>query len=320
MKIFGKVLLVFFASGCALTVRAQAINGIKAIVHDSVVTFHQVDVATAPAAEVITREYGSQPDVFRQKIKVALDDSLEQLVDRKLILHEFETAGYNLPESVIDEIVDESIRKDFGGRATATRTLAAQGVTYEKYRRQVRDQFIIEQMRLKNVSSEIMVSPHKMEVYYNEHKADYHVEDQVKLRMIVLKKPVGGDASQVKQLADDVLAKLKAGESFQELARLYSQGSQRAQGGDWGWVERSVLRQELAGAAFSLKAGETSDVIDTADAYYIMRVEEAKPAHYKPLNEVRDEIEQILLSQERSRLQKQWLDRLKKKTFVFVFP
>ena len=89
MKIFGKVLLVLFAWGCALTLHAQAINGIKAIVHDSVVTFNQVDALTAPAAELLSRDYRTQPDVFRQKIREALDTSLEQLIDRQLIIHEF---------------------------------------------------------------------------------------------------------------------------------------------------------------------------------------------------------------------------------------
>jgi peptidyl-prolyl cis-trans isomerase SurA len=319
MKMLYRVLLAGVVCSCPLTLRAQAINGIKAVVHDSVVTFHQVDVQTAPAADVLLREYRTEPEVYRKKIAEALDTSLEQLIDRQLILHEFETAGYNLPDSVIDEIVDERIRTQFGGRAALTKTLAAQGITYEKFREQARERFIVEQMRIKNVSSEIMVSPHKMEVYYNDHKAEYHVEDQVKLRMIVLNKPAGGDSAQEKELAEEVLAKIKAGAAFTNMASLYSQGSQRGQGGDWGWVERSVLRKELADVAFSLKPGDLSDVIDTPGAFYIMQVEETKPAHYKPLSEMRDEIERILLDQERTRLEDQWISRLKKKTFVRYF-
>ena len=51
-----------------------------------------------------------------------------------------------------------------------------------------------------------------------------------------------------------------------------------------------------------------------------MSVEDKKPAHFKPLSEMRDDIERTLLSQERTRLENQWIDRLKKKTFVYVFP
>ena len=57
------------------------------------------------------------------------------------------------------------------------------------------------------------------------------------------------------------------------MASVYSQGSQHNQGGDWGWVERSVFRKELADVAFTLKPGQVSDVIDTPQACYLMLVE-----------------------------------------------
>jgi parvulin-like peptidyl-prolyl isomerase len=103
------------------------------------------------------------------------------------------------------------------------------------------------------------------------------------------------------------------------MASVYSQGSQRSQGGDWGWVERSVLRKELANVAFSLKPSQVSDVIETPEACYLMLVEQTRPAHVRPLSEVRDDIEAILRTQEQSRLEKQWIDKLKKKTFIRYF-
>ena len=80
-----------------------------------------------------------------------------------------------------------------------------------------------------------------------------------------------------------------------------------------------MLRKELADVAFQLKAGDRSGVIETGGAYYLMLVEDTHPQHVKPLTEVRGQIEQELLSQERDRLQKQWIERLRKKTFVRYF-
>jgi parvulin-like peptidyl-prolyl isomerase len=103
------------------------------------------------------------------------------------------------------------------------------------------------------------------------------------------------------------------------MASVYSEGSQKSQGGDWGWVERSVLRKDLAEVAFSLKRGEMSGVIDTPHAVYLMLVEETKPAHVKPLLEVQDDIENTLHTQEQARLEKEWIDGLKRKTFIRYF-
>jgi len=79
------------------------------------------------------------------------------------------------------------------------------------------------------------------------------------------------------------------------------------------------LRKEIADAAFKLKAGEYSDVIETSDGCYIIFVEDIKSSHMKSLGEVRDKIEETLKFEERARLEKLWLAKLKKKTFVRYF-
>ena len=145
------------------------------------------------------------------------------------------------------------------------------------------------------------------------------MEDQIKLRMIVLTKSSTDDTNTL-QRAREILAEIKEGAKFEQMATTYSQGSQQHQGGDWGWVERSVLRKDLADAAFALKPGQVSDPIDTPDAIYLMLVEQVHPAHVRPLNEVRDDIEKTLRSDDQTRLEKQWIDSLKEKTFIRIFP
>ena len=124
-----------------------------------------------------------------------------------------------------------------------------------------------------------------------------------------------------RKLGEEIVTKLNEGASFTEMAGIYSQGSQRRENGDWGWVEKKVLRKELAEAAGKLNAGQHSSVIEThdPDSFYIMLVEDKRPVHYKPMNDVREDIEKALMLEERSRLEKQWVAKLKKKTFVKYF-
>ena len=142
--------------------------------------------------------------------------------------------------------------------------------------------------------------------------------DQVKLRMIVLNKSSEDDPA-AHRMAEEILTEIKQGASFAQMASVYSQGSQKNEGGDWGWIDRSVLRQQLADIAFSLKPGEISSVIDTPQACYLMLVEQKRATHVKPLDEVRKDIETTLRAQEQSRLEKQWIGELKKKTFIRYF-
>jgi parvulin-like peptidyl-prolyl isomerase len=309
-------LAVLFCSGA--WTRAEMADGIKAIVNDTVITYAQVADYTAPAIDTLRREYADQPDVFQQKLNEVLNDGLEQLIERQLILHDFDVQYSKLPDSVLDDWVQDSIRKRFGDRITLMKTLQAQGTTYEEYRQQIRDQNIVTYMRSKNVSQAIVVSPYKIKNYYLAHQDDFKVEDEIKLRMIVLNK-TSPDDTDARRMANEILDQIKQGATFQQMASLYSQGSQRSQGGDWGWVQRSVLRKELADVAFKLEPGKISDVIEMPEACYLMLVEQKRSTHIRPLNEVRDDIETTLRAQEQKQLEQQWIDSLKKKTFIRYF-
>lgn len=319
MKFFWMILAAAAIFGFGFRTEAEMVDGIEAVVHDSIITMQEVQGLTDPYVKDLSMQYGDNPDVLQQKILDVAKQNREQLVERQLILHEFETAGYNLPESIIDQQLDDYIKSKYGDRVTLTKTLQQEGITFEKFRQQYRDRFIVEEMRYKNINKEIIISPHKIEAYYLDHKNDFKEEDKVKLRMIVLTNAPDTDTTKTRKLAEEILGRLNSGASFGEMASIYSQGSQQKEQGDWGWIDRSVLRKELGDVAFTLKPGERSGVIETPGAFYIMLVEDKHLAHVKDLSEVRDDIEKILLEKERERLQQQWIDKLRKKTFISVF-
>lgn len=313
-------LFAIFALVTALPslLHAEVVDGIRAIVNDTVITYSQVLDFTAPAIEALRQQYASEPDLFNQKATETMNDGLEQLVERQLILQEFAAKYTKLPDSVVDGLVEDRIRDRFGDRVTLMKTLQAEGMTFEQFREDIRDQYIESALRNQNIQREIIISPYKVETYYLAHQDDFKLEDQIKLRMIVLNKSGPTDTNTL-ALAHEILSRIKNGANFQEMATIYSQGSQQHQAGDWGWVERSVLRSELADTAFSMKPGQVSNVIETPDSDYIMLVEDRRAAHVRPLTDVRDEIEKILRTQEQAQLEKTWIDGLKKKTFIRYF-
>jgi peptidyl-prolyl cis-trans isomerase SurA len=318
MKIFRFISLLALAVCAPVISHAEVADGIKAVVAERIITFAEVEDATRPAADALRRQFSGQPDVFQAKLNEALNDSLDFLVERALILHSFETDGYRLPESFIENLVRDRIRDKFGDRVTLMKSLQSQGMTFEQWRKQVREQYIESAMRSQNVQREIVVSPFKIQNYYETHADDFKIDDRVKLRMIVLNKNSESDTNAM-NLAREISGKLKEGTPFTEMASVYSQGSAQHQGGDWGWIERSVIRKELGDVAFSLKAGEVSAPIDASDAVYIMLIEDRKAAQAKPLVDVRSDIEKSLRAQQQAQLHKTWIDGLKKKTFVRYF-
>ncbi len=307
------------ASLCfALAARAaDTVNGIAALVGNSLITFEQVQRLTARPIELFRAQYASQPEVLRQRILEIQREAVERLVERRFILQEFDDLKINIPETIIADRVDEEIKGRYGDRATLTQSLREQGVTFETFRRDIREQFIELVMRNRHVPRDIMISPGRIERYFKENEAKFRINDQVKLRMIVIEK--SRNSVDGLRLGREILAKLDDGAEFAEMAAVYSDGSQAREGGSWGWVDRKVLREDLAELAFNLPPGKRSELIEKPEGVYIMLVEEVKTAHVRPIEEVREEIEKTLVTTEKNRLHKEWLDRLRKKSFVRFF-
>src|SRR5215469_18419515 len=182
MKAFFAVTLLLLVCFC-LPLRAELADAIYAIVNDRVITVSQVRDFTLPAVEVLQREYADQPQVYGQKLDATLNDGLETLIENQLILHEFTTKYTPLPDATVNEWVDDRIKQQFGDRITCIRTLQAQGITFEKFRQEVRDRIIVEQLRMQKLSQDkIIISPYKIETYYKLHQDDFKIGDQVKVQ------------------------------------------------------------------------------------------------------------------------------------------
>ncbi len=317
MKLF-RFAFFLFAFCAAAQVRAELVDGVVAVVSDQAITRQQVQDFAMPALDALRRQYTSDSPEFQQKLNDVLTNSLELLIERRLILREFDSEGYHMPDSYLDQLVQDRIRERYGDRVTLTKTLQAEGITFEQFCQDVHDQTIESYMRSKKVTQEIVISPFQVEQYYKAHQDDYKVEDQVKLRMIVLNK-TGDDDTNTPALVNEIKSELKKGLPFAQLASVYSQGSDAKNGGDKGWLDRTALRKELSDVAFSLKPGDVSDVIETPEACYILKVEEMHPAHVRPISEIREDIEKTLRAQKHDELERQWIESLRKKTFIRIF-
>ncbi len=296
------------------------VNGIAARVNDAIITFQQIEGEVDEPERLLRSQLRNQPDVLKQRINQLRNDTVELLIERLLILDDFNTnPNYKLPESIVEEVIRRRIRDKFGDRARMIKTLEQQGIKLETFRQRIKEDIIVNAMEFKNVGSGIVISPYKIETHYEQHLDDMKVDDEVKLRMIFLANKPDRDAQATKREAEKILSRIKGGASFAEEASTNSDDAYKADGGLRPAEDRKTLREDLAKVAFSLKPGELSDVLELAEGCYLMKVEEFHPAHTKPLNEVRGEIEKNLEVEQRKRLRKQWIERLKAKAFIRLF-
>ncbi len=303
-----------------LRAQAEVVDGIAAVVNGEVITYSQVRELIGTRERALRDAYSGEE--LANKIKETRLAALKDLIDRQLILQEFKGKELNIPDYLIDDRVKTIVREEFGGdRAAFVRTLKSQGYTVTKFKEVEKDKIIVQAMRSTFVKDDFIISPTQIQNYYDKNKEGYSTPEQIKLRMIVLREGggdglPGGEAA----MAEEIRGKLIDGTSFDTLAQMYSEDEvTRDTGGDWGWIDKKTLSEPLTNAAFALRAGEISDVLNLGNSYYIMMVEARKNSSVKSISDVRDEIEQNLIQLEKGKRVQQWLDTLRENAYIKIF-
>jgi peptidyl-prolyl cis-trans isomerase D len=138
------------------------------------------------------------------------------------------------------------------------------------------------------------VTGQQIERAYNDNIQQYSQPEQVRASHILLKTD-GKDDAAVKKQAEELLAKVKAGADFGELAKKNSQDESSAvKNGDLDFFPKGQMVGEFDKAAFSMKVGEVSDLVKTQFGYHIIKVTDKRAASTKTLDEVRSQIEDQL--------------------------
>ena len=141
------------------------------------------------------------------------------------------------------------------------------------------------------IRNRTQISPQDIQRAYDDNLQQYSTPEQVRASHILLKTE-GKDDAAVKKQADDLLAKIKAGADFPDLATRFSEDdASKTKGGDLDFFPKGQMVPEFDKAAFSMKPGEISDVVKTQFGYHIIKVTDKKAASTKPLEEVRAQIE-----------------------------
>ncbi len=299
-------------------------NGIVAVAEEKAITVDDIRREIMPLIPALQREARNEKE-FNEKLEALQDEKIQDQIDRVLIVKDFykEKEGEgkrSIPASYIDNQLAETIITQFDNdRSKFLAHLRRQGKTIREFRRELEEDMIYGYMRSQQRKSQSLISPFKVETYYNENKDRFFQDDQVHLRLIQFNRTPNSTDAELSSKAEMVYARLKGGESFADIAKEISQDTRRSRGGDWGWQKRGDLRPELSDPVFALGKGEVTRPILMAEGAFILYVEDRKFAGTQPLDEVRDEIERILVQQMARSSQERWLERLRRNGYVKHF-
>ena len=284
------------------------LDSYAAVVNGKVITVGDVLSVLQPVQERLAARYAGAE--LEQKVQEEFERVRDRLVESELILVAFEMQGGTLPDRAIEDHVNSVIHERFNNdRSAFLEALAKERLTFAEWRKQMKDQLIVQIMRQREVSAKIVIAPYDLQQAYDRRRDDFARPERVRLRTLALPattKPAG--AVKLRQLFQD------GKYTFEQAA---AKGATLQDDGEL--IETASLNPAIRDALAGLAPGGISAPVEIAGTVYLVELVAREPAGLQPLEDVAPELEKELRRAEFERLSKIWIDSLRAKYYVQVF-
>jgi peptidyl-prolyl cis-trans isomerase C len=183
------------------------------------------------------------------------------------------------------------------------------GPEIEEKLQDLKKRLIVEAFLKKKVEADAKVADEDLKKFYDQNKDKFKTGEQIKASHILVK---------TENEAKEILAQLKAGASFEELAKKKSVDSSSAKGGDLGWFGKGAMVPAFEKAAMGLKEGQVSDVVKSDFGFHIIKLTGKRSAGIRPFEEVKDQIKAALMPSKQQEIFLKLKDTLKKDAKITV--
>ena len=225
----------------------------------------------------------------------------ENLIERTLFRQAARAMDVEIPQTDIDEVYGNE--KDHAG-----------DIPEAELKADIELRLRVECLIAENNAKIPEPAEQELKDFYEEHKEEMIVPEQVRAGHIVKHVDADTDTQAAFEAILEIKMKLDAGEAFEDLATEHSDCPERA--GDLGWFSRGQMVEEFEDVVFAMKAGEVSDIFLTQFGYHIARVDNRRVAETLPFEDVRDRIAEELLQQKRSTAGEEFIDALKARATI----
>jgi len=252
-------------------------------------------------------------------------DVLRDLIDQQLLLQRGKDLGITADTELIKKL--DQMRKDMNleSMEDVEKAAQAQGVSFEDFKQNLRNQIITQQVIGKEVGQRLVIDKDEEQKFYDEHKSELDQPEQVRLSEILIsteKKPNDkSDNNQLMQAAQAkataLLEQINAGAKFEDIAKKNSDGPTAGQGGDLGYFKRGTLAKKLEDEAFAMKPGDVSAVTQTKQGFILLKVTEHHDAGVPPLSQIEPRIQDALYMQKLQPALREYLTKLREDAFIY---
>jgi len=311
------VLILLFLFG-PLSLSKGAVDRIVAIVNQEIITLSEVDRLIDHLKPEIA---GGTPLERRGRIQELSRKALDKLIEEKLIDQEAKKSGIKASPKEIDGAIEEIKKRNSISQEDLEQALSKDGLTLETFKKELERRII----RTKQVQWAVKVEPNvgekELREFYQKNADRYRTEEIYRPAHILFKVSKEAPPEEVRQVrakCEKVLAQIRAGEDFGEMAIIYSEDPSSKDKGDLGFFKRGELLPLFEREVLRLKVGEITGIIRTEFGFHLIKLLDRKGGHPLPFEEVKERVRQEYLDREFERSLRQYLESLKAKSIIEI--
>ncbi len=311
---------VFTMLIAGLAYGSELVDRIVAVVNEDIISLFELNQTLKPFEEKL-KDMNYPPDKEREMMFKLREETISKLIDQKLTDQEVKKLNISVSEQEIDKAIERIKEMNYFTDEDLRSVLGKEGLTLEDYRVRLREEILRSKLVSVEVRSKIVITNDDIKAYMDKNPDKSGSEKKYHLRNI-LKKPLSF-GSEIEKNAlryemQDILLKLKKGESFEALAKKYSDAPTAAEGGELGTFELDKLAPQIRDAVKDLKAGQYTDVMETEQGYQIFFVQEIISSKAKSVDEVRAQVEDKLYKEIVEQKFRAWLENLRKQATIKI--
>jgi parvulin-like peptidyl-prolyl isomerase len=293
----------------------EVLETIVAVVNQDVITLSDFKQQDEMLYQSLSSRYQGEEleNIYRKSRKGLLDSMITDL----LLLQEAEKQNIDVSGQIEKMLEDMKEKYGFSSIEEIRREMGEQGINYESWLDFQERELLKEGVIFYSFGKDIVVDDNEVINYYRQHQEEFIEQATFELKTIYL-----SDAGKVEQeiqgKMNEINSKLKAGDSFEDLAEKYSDGPYKETRGELGSFKKGTLDKTLEQAVEKTEEGEVTPWIKTTNGWYLLKLVDKEEEHIKDFDEVRGEIERKIFEKKRKEKTAQYIEDLRERSYVEI--
>jgi peptidyl-prolyl cis-trans isomerase SurA len=256
------------------------------------------------------------------KYAPAEKDLLRDMIDNLLLVQRGKDLGISVDTDLVKRLDQLRIQNNMESLDDLEKAVRSEGLSYEDFKNNMKNGLYRDEVMRREIGAKAVPDKGEVQKYYDEHQKDFVRPESVYVREIFVSTENKSEDEKValRTKADGLLARVRGGEDFGEIAKRFSDAATAKKNGELGLFRRGTMPAPLENAVFKLNRNEITDVIPISTGFEILQVMERYEAGQQPVDKVQNEINNILYDQKMKPALREYLDKLREDSYIDIKP